>query len=81
MPLFGLGFPLDVGLLNTIASRPMDINASVRKFCSTRRRALKRDWLGDLNTRPERVTVLPADQGAVEKFINAASRAAQGVAA
>jgi threonine synthase len=38
-------------------------------------------WLGDLNTRPERVTVLPADQGAVEKFINAASRAAQGVAA
>jgi len=39
------------------------------------------DWLGDLNTRPERVTVLPADQGAVEKFITAASRAAQGVAA
>ena len=27
------------------------------------------DWLGDLDTRPERVTVLPADQGAVEKFI------------
>jgi len=39
------------------------------------------DWLGDLNTRPERVTVLPADQGAVEKVITAASRAAQGVAA
>jgi threonine synthase len=39
------------------------------------------NWLGDLNTRPERVTVLPADQGAVEKFITAASRAAQGVAA
>ena len=39
------------------------------------------DWLGDLNTRPERVTVLPADQGAIETFINAASRAAQGVAA
>jgi threonine synthase len=39
------------------------------------------DWLGDLNTRPERMTVLPADQGAVETFITAASRAAQGVAA
>ena len=39
------------------------------------------DWLGDLDTRPERVTVLPADQAAVEKFITAASRAAQGVAA
>jgi threonine synthase len=39
------------------------------------------DWLGDLNARPERVTVLPNDQGAVETFITAASRAAQGVAA
>ena len=39
------------------------------------------DWLGDLNTRAERVTALPADQGAVEKFIVAASRAAQGAAA
>ena len=39
------------------------------------------DWLGDLDTRPERVTVLPADQGAVEKFILAASRAAREGAA
>ena len=39
------------------------------------------DWLGDLNTRPERVTVLPNDQAAVEKFINAASRAAREGAA
>jgi threonine synthase len=39
------------------------------------------DWLGDLNTRPERVTVLPSDQSAVEKFINAASRAAREGAA
>jgi threonine synthase len=40
------------------------------------------DWLGDLATRAERVTVLPNDQGAVEKFIMAASRAArQGAAA
>jgi threonine synthase len=39
------------------------------------------DWLGDLNARPERVTVLPADQGGIEKFINAASRAAREGAA
>ncbi len=39
------------------------------------------DWLGDLNARKERVTVLPADQGAIEKFILAASRAAREGAA
>jgi threonine synthase len=39
------------------------------------------DWLGDLNTRSERVTVLPNDQGAVEKFVQAASRAAREGAA
>jgi threonine synthase len=39
------------------------------------------DWLGDLNARPERVTVLPADQGAVERFILAASGAAREGAA
>jgi threonine synthase len=38
------------------------------------------EWLADLAERPERVTVLPADQGAVEHFILAAS-AAQGAAA
>jgi threonine synthase len=35
------------------------------------------DWLGDLYARPERVTVLPADQAAVERFVSAASRAAR----
>jgi threonine synthase len=39
------------------------------------------DWLADLNERPERVTRLPADQAAVERFILAASRAAQEGAA
>ncbi|MBV9954533.1 MAG: threonine synthase [Pseudolabrys sp.] len=34
-------------------------------------------WLGDLLSRKERVTVLPADQAAVEKFVRVASRAAQ----
>ncbi len=39
------------------------------------------DWLSDLNTRPERVTAMAADQGAVERFILAASRAAREGAA
>jgi threonine synthase len=39
------------------------------------------EWLSDLPTRPERVSVLPADQGAVERLILAASRAAQEGAA
>ena len=39
------------------------------------------DWLADLDTREERVTVLPNDQGAVEKYILAASRAAREGAA
>ena len=39
------------------------------------------EWLSDLNTRPERVTVLPADQSAVERFVLATSRAAQEGAA
>jgi threonine synthase len=39
------------------------------------------DWLADLPQRPERITALPADQAAVERFILAASRAAQAGAA
>jgi threonine synthase len=39
------------------------------------------DWLADLGDRPERVTRLPADQPAVERFIVAASRAAREGAA
>ncbi len=39
------------------------------------------DWLADLNGRPERTTTMPADQGAVERFILAASRAAREGAA
>jgi len=39
------------------------------------------DWLADLGRRPERVTLLPADQVAVESFILAASRAAREGAA
>ncbi len=39
------------------------------------------DWLSDLNQRPERLTVLPADQSAVERFVLTTSRAAQEGAA
>jgi threonine synthase len=39
------------------------------------------DWLSDLNERPERVSVLPADQAAVEQYVASASRAAREGAA
>jgi len=39
------------------------------------------DWLCDLSERPERVTVLPADQSAVEHYVLATCRAAQEGAA
>jgi threonine synthase len=39
------------------------------------------DWLADLPQRPERFTVLPADQGAVERFVLSAARAARAGAA
>ena len=39
------------------------------------------EWLSGLDSRPERVTVLPADQSAVERFVLATSRAAQQGAA
>ena len=39
------------------------------------------EWLEDLPRRRERVRTMPVDQGAVERFILTASRAAQGAAA
>jgi threonine synthase len=39
------------------------------------------DWLADLDARPERVTLLPADPAEVERHILSTSRAAQGAAA
>jgi len=39
------------------------------------------EWLSEISQRPERVTVLPADQSAVERFILQTSRAAQEGAA
>jgi threonine synthase len=39
------------------------------------------DWLADLAAREERLTVLPAEQGAVERYVAQASRAAREGAA
>ena len=39
------------------------------------------DWLSDIANRPERITALPADQSAVERFVHKTSRAAQEGAA
>jgi threonine synthase len=39
------------------------------------------DWLADLPGRKERMTNIPLDQGAIERFIVAASRAAREGAA
>jgi threonine synthase len=39
------------------------------------------DWLADLGTRKERLTVLPADQAAVERYVASASRVAREGAA
>jgi threonine synthase len=60
-------------------AHPAKFPAAVEAACGVRPELP--DWLGDLDTRAERVTVLPADQGAVERFILAASRAAREGAA
>lgn len=39
------------------------------------------DWLSDLETKKENITVLPPDQAQIERFVLAASRAARGGAA
>jgi threonine synthase len=60
-------------------AHPAKFPDAVERACGVRP-ALP-DWLADLEQRPERVTVLPADQVAVERFVVAAARAAQEGAA
>jgi threonine synthase len=60
-------------------AHPAKFPDAVRAACG-RTPALP-EWLGDLGARPERMTVLPADQATVEKFVASASRAAQEGAA
>jgi threonine synthase len=60
-------------------AHPAKFPDAVEAACGTRP-ALP-EWLADLPSRRERVTVLPADQAAVERFVASASRAARGGAA
>jgi threonine synthase len=60
-------------------AHPAKFPAAVEAACGVRP-ALP-EWLCDLDKRPERVTVLPADQFAVERFVLTTSRAAQEGAA
>jgi threonine synthase len=71
----------DAGVPMVVLStaHPAKFPDAVEAACGTRP-ALP-DWLADLPTRPERVSVLPADQAAVERFVLAASRAAREGAA
>ena len=61
-------------------AHPAKFPAAVEAACGVRA-ATARLARRSRDARPERVTVLPADQGAVEKFILAASRAAREGAA
>jgi threonine synthase len=71
----------DAGVPMVVLStaHPAKFPDAVEAACGTRP-ALP-DWLADLSERPERVAVLPADQAAVERFVQAASRAAREGAA
>jgi threonine synthase len=60
-------------------AHPAKFPDAVEKACGVRPELP--DWLGDLNTRHEHQTVLPADRAAVEKFILGVSRVAKGAAA
>jgi threonine synthase len=60
-------------------AHPAKFPDAVEAACGTRP-ALP-EWLADLPSRRERVTMLPADQAAVERFVASASRAARGGAA
>ena len=60
-------------------AHPAKFPDAVEKACGVR--PSLPNWLGDLEKRPEHVTVLPPDQGQVERFVVAASRAAREGAA
>jgi threonine synthase len=60
-------------------AHPAKFPDAVEAACGQRPSLL--EWLSDLDRRPERVTFLPADQEAVERFVQAASRAAREGAA
>jgi threonine synthase len=56
-------------------AHPAKFPDAVEKACGVRPRLP--DWLADLGSRHERVTVLPPDQSAIENHISSHSRAAR----
>ena len=60
-------------------AHPAKFPDAVEAACGTRPELP--DWLADLPRKTERVTILPADQAAVERFVASASRAAREGAA
>jgi threonine synthase len=60
-------------------AHPAKFPASVKASCGVE--PPLPDWLADLPKRKERITVLPPDQAAVERFVASASRAAREGAA
>jgi len=60
-------------------AHPAKFPDAVEAACGVRPRLP--EWLSDLDIRPERVTVLPVDQSAVERLVLKTSRAAQEGAA
>ena len=70
---------LSVPMVVLSTAHPAKFPDAVKAACGVRP-ALP-DWLADLPTRPERVSMLAADQAAVERFIMSASRAAREGAA
>jgi threonine synthase len=60
-------------------AHPAKFPDAVEAACGVRPRLP--EWLSDLDKRPERVTVLPVDQSAVERLVLKTSRAAQEGAA
>ncbi|WP_413988929.1 threonine synthase [Labrys okinawensis] len=60
-------------------AHPAKFPAAVKAACGIEPKLP--DFLADLHERPERFTVLPNDQGAIEAFVRQHSRAAQGEAA
>jgi threonine synthase len=68
-----------VPMIALATAHPCKFPAAVEAACGVRP-ALP-DWLADLPHKPERQTVLPADQTAVESFISSVSRVAREGAA
>jgi threonine synthase len=56
-------------------AHPAKFPDAVEAACGVRPRLP--DWLADLNERPERITRLPVDRGAVERHILSVTRAAR----